>query len=131
MVLNCCNPYQETALNTVYPPDLPDTLRRGIAAAQAGHKTEARNLLTAVIEADESQAEAWRWLGQVVDSLDDKIIVCKLGLKPPPLGGCFQPLDSVQVVWGAKRRRKEMVCSPNGRVYNAMYGLSKDIAFNL
>jgi tetratricopeptide (TPR) repeat protein len=74
MVLNCCNPYLEKVLNTDYQPDLPDTLRRGITAAQAGHKTEARALLTTVVEADESQVEAWRWLSRVVDSLEDKII---------------------------------------------------------
>ncbi len=54
--------------------DLQQTLQQGITAAQAGQKQEARQLLTAVVEADESQLEAWLWLSQVVDSLGDKAI---------------------------------------------------------
>src|SRR5262245_54438962 len=58
-----------------YPmPSLEEKLEQGIAAAQAGHKQKARTLLAEVIEADESQLEAWLWLYQVVDSLEEKTI---------------------------------------------------------
>ncbi len=53
---------------------LQDKLARGISAAQAGHKAEARKFLTEVIETDETQLEAWLWLSQLVDSLEEKVI---------------------------------------------------------
>lgn len=53
---------------------LADMLSRGIAAAEAGHRVEARALLTELVQADETQLEGWWWLSQVVDSLEDKSI---------------------------------------------------------
>jgi hypothetical protein len=54
--------------------DLDEKLHQGITAAQAGRKGEARTLLTEVVEADETQLEAWFWLSQIVDSLEEKSI---------------------------------------------------------
>jgi tetratricopeptide (TPR) repeat protein len=47
-------------------------LRQGIAAARAGDKETARNLLMRVVEQDENNAAAWLWLSGVVESLDDR-----------------------------------------------------------
>jgi tetratricopeptide (TPR) repeat protein len=54
--------------------NLQENLDQGIAAAQAGRKSEARTLLTEVVQADETQLEAWLWLSQVVDSLEEKAV---------------------------------------------------------
>ena len=51
-----------------------DLLRQGIAAAQAGQRERARELLRRVVEQDEEIALAWLWLSGVVDSLDDREI---------------------------------------------------------
>lgn len=53
---------------------IEEKLEQGIEAAQLGHKVEARNLLTEVVTADEDQIEAWLWLSQLVDSMNDKIV---------------------------------------------------------
>lgn len=51
-----------------------DTLSRGIAAAEAGDRVEARALLTEVVQTDDSQLEGWWWLSQVIDSLEERAI---------------------------------------------------------
>ncbi|MCB9078272.1 MAG: hypothetical protein H6631_11805 [Anaerolineaceae bacterium] len=53
---------------------IEEKLKQGIEAAEAGHKTKARSLLTDVVTADEEQLEAWVWLSRLVDSLEDKIV---------------------------------------------------------
>jgi tetratricopeptide (TPR) repeat protein len=47
-------------------------LRQGIAAARAGDKETARNLLMRAVEQDENNASAWLWLSGVVEGLDDR-----------------------------------------------------------
>ena len=47
-------------------------LLAGIAAAKAGQREAARQLLTQVVECDERNATAWLWLGGAVDTLDDQ-----------------------------------------------------------
>jgi tetratricopeptide (TPR) repeat protein len=49
-----------------------ELLRRGITAAQAGRREEARQLLLHVVELDERNERAWLWLSGVVDSRDDR-----------------------------------------------------------
>lgn len=49
-----------------------DLLRQGIAAAKAGQRERARDLLMQVVEQDEENGLAWLWLSGVVDSLDDR-----------------------------------------------------------
>ncbi len=49
-----------------------DLLQQGIAAAKAGQREHARELLIRVVEQDEENALAWLWLSGVVDSLDDR-----------------------------------------------------------
>ena len=51
-----------------------DLLREGIAAAKAGQRERARDLLMRVVEQDEENALAWLWLSGVVDSLNDREI---------------------------------------------------------
>lgn len=51
-----------------------DLLREGIAAAKAGQRERARDLLMRVVEQDEENALAWLWLSDVADSLDDQEI---------------------------------------------------------
>ena len=49
-----------------------DLLQQGIAALKAGHKAEARNLLTQVVEQDQYNEIAWLWLSGAVEADDDK-----------------------------------------------------------
>ena len=50
---------------------MSDLLQQGIAAARAGRKAEARELLTQVVEADERSEQGWLWLSGVVEAPDD------------------------------------------------------------
>lgn len=54
--------------------DLQTKLAQGIAAAQAGRKAEARQLLIEVVKADQKQVTAWQWLKEVVDRPEDKTV---------------------------------------------------------
>src|SRR5512139_3715616 len=47
-------------------------LSDGIAAAKAGKRVEARELLLRVVEADENNVRAWLWLSSVVTTLEDR-----------------------------------------------------------
>ena len=48
-----------------------DLLQRGIVAAQAGRREEARALLVRVVEADERNEQAWLWLSGLVEEPED------------------------------------------------------------
>ena len=52
--------------------DLAKKLNQGIEAAEAGDKKRARQLLKEVVKTDETQVEAWLWLSQIVDSLEER-----------------------------------------------------------
>jgi tetratricopeptide (TPR) repeat protein len=47
-------------------------LQAGIAAAKAGERARARELLQHVVEADEHNLQAWLWLSDVVNTLEDQ-----------------------------------------------------------
>ncbi|MBI5563506.1 MAG: hypothetical protein HY870_01330 [Chloroflexi bacterium] len=47
-------------------------LQAGIAAAKAGERGKARELLQRVVTADESNLQAWLWLSDVVNTLEDQ-----------------------------------------------------------
>jgi hypothetical protein len=49
-------------------------LQQGIAAAKAGRKDQARQILIQVTELDERNEQAWLWLSGVVESLEDRRI---------------------------------------------------------
>lgn len=50
-----------------------EMLRAGIKAAQAGNRSEARNLLLNVTETDAANEEAWLWLASMTDEVEEKI----------------------------------------------------------
>lgn len=54
-----------------------DLLRRGVAAAHAGRKVEAREIFMQVVDADPRNELAWMWLSGLVDELEDQIIACE------------------------------------------------------
>jgi hypothetical protein len=54
--------------------DTMPMLNRAIVAAKAGRKVEARQLLEAVLDADERNEWAWLWLSGVVDSDEERTI---------------------------------------------------------
>ncbi|MFN2271233.1 MAG: hypothetical protein ACK2US_10380 [Anaerolineae bacterium] len=54
--------------------DVHSWLRDGIAAAKAGDKERARELLMRVIEQDERIEAAWLWLSGVADSDEDRLV---------------------------------------------------------
>jgi hypothetical protein len=59
-------------------------LQAGIAAAKAGQRDEARELLLRVVEADEEIEQAWLWLSSVVDSDEDRLIALENVLEINP-----------------------------------------------
>jgi len=54
-----------------------DLLRRGIEAAHANRKVEAREFFMQVVEVDPRNELAWMWLSGLVDNLEDQIIACE------------------------------------------------------
>lgn len=51
---------------------IDDLLKQGIAALNAGQKSEARSLLTQVVEQDERNEMGWLWLSGAVDTDEDR-----------------------------------------------------------
>jgi Tfp pilus assembly protein PilF len=47
-------------------------LKQGLAAAKAGKRGQARDLLMQVVDRDEQNAIAWMWLASVGDDLNDR-----------------------------------------------------------
>jgi hypothetical protein len=64
--------------------ELEQLLREGIAAAKAGHKDQARQLLLRVIALDQEVEAAWLWLSEVVDDPHERQICLEnvLALNP-------------------------------------------------
>lgn len=54
-----------------------DLLRRGIEAAHADRKAEAREIFIQVVEVDPRNELAWMWLSGLMDDLEDQIIACE------------------------------------------------------
>ncbi|MBN1180459.1 MAG: roadblock/LC7 domain-containing protein [Anaerolineae bacterium] len=52
-------------------PNVAHLLKKGIAAAQAGDKAQAHEILTRVTEQDPTQESAWLWLAGVAESTED------------------------------------------------------------
>jgi tetratricopeptide (TPR) repeat protein len=61
-----------------------DLLRRGIAAAKAGQKREARQALLRVTELDEWNEQAWLWLSGVVELAEDRRVCLENALAINP-----------------------------------------------
>lgn len=53
-------------------PQVEELLKKGIDAARAGDKANARALLEQVVELDEHSEKGWFWLAAVVDDPDEK-----------------------------------------------------------
>jgi tetratricopeptide (TPR) repeat protein len=74
---------------TAHDPNVPsislqEWLREGIAAAKAGQRERARDLLIRVVEEDEGNLAAWLWLSGVMDGLDDKEVCLENALELDP-----------------------------------------------
>jgi len=54
-----------------------EMVQRAIQSARAGRRSEARDLLLHVVEADPQNELAWMWLSGLVDSLEDRMIACE------------------------------------------------------
>jgi hypothetical protein len=55
------------------PSELKAKLQEAITLAQAGQRTEARRLLTEVVETDPTQEVAWMWLASVSTDREERI----------------------------------------------------------
>jgi len=49
-----------------------ELLRRAIAAAEAGRKSEARDLLTELVRQDKDNEKAWLWLSDIADTPEER-----------------------------------------------------------
>lgn len=81
---------------------IDETLKAGIVAAKAGDKNRARDLLTQVVEADETRVSAWLWLAYVIDDLDEREICFENVLTLEPENSTAQK----GLAWLAKKRAK-------------------------
>lgn len=59
-------------------------LQQAIQAARQGRRTEARDLLLEVVEAEPENATAWIWLTGLVDSREDQVVACENALALDP-----------------------------------------------
>jgi tetratricopeptide (TPR) repeat protein len=88
--------------------DADSLLRDGIAAAKAGERERARELLMQVVELDEGQASAWLWLSGVVDGLEDREVCLENVLTlDPDNAAARKGLD-----WVRAQRQKQASWSP-------------------
>src|SRR5512141_1714423 len=65
-------------------------LTNGIAAARAGKRAEARELLLRVVDADENNVQAWLWLSGVVTTLEDREVCLQNVLALDPINEAAQ-----------------------------------------
>jgi Tol biopolymer transport system component len=63
---------------------IQNQLKAGIAAAKAGNKALARQLLEQVLEKDENNETAWMWMAMVVDTPRDKRVCLEQVLEINP-----------------------------------------------
>jgi tetratricopeptide (TPR) repeat protein len=97
-----------------------ERLREGIAAAKAGQRERARDLLIRVVEEDEENLQAWLWLSGVMDGLDDKEVCLENALELDPANEAARKgLDWV-------RRKKEAGLPPRRPVSPAAAVLGGD-----
>lgn len=79
-------------------------LREGIAAAKAGERARARELLQQVVEADEENLQAWLWLSGVVTTLEDREVCLENVLTLDP--------DNAQARSELDRVRAQLAATP-------------------
>ncbi len=68
------NSHVQQALAKLRPQRMDTWLRQGVADAELGRNTRARERLMKVLEYDEENILAWFWLGKVVESLEEQVI---------------------------------------------------------
>jgi len=61
-----------------------ELLQQGIEAAEAGRRSEARELLMKVVEDDPRNETAWSWLAGLMVDLEERISACETVLKINP-----------------------------------------------
>jgi hypothetical protein len=84
------------------------TLRQGIAAVNAGQKTEARRILMQVVRQDKRNEMAWLWLSGTVDTDEERRI-------------CLENVLAIDPNNGAARRGLEhLLASKDVRPLSAM-----------
>jgi len=73
-----------TVENDSRGPDAAALLREGIAAAKAGNREQARELLTSVVKMDDHSVVAWLWLSGVVDDLNHREVCLQTAARLAP-----------------------------------------------
>ena len=63
---------------------MDNLLAKGIAAARAGEKGEARRILSEVLRGDSRNEKAWLWLSAVVESPRESLICLRNALRLNP-----------------------------------------------
>jgi tetratricopeptide (TPR) repeat protein len=76
----------------------------GVAAARAGKRAEARELLLRVVDADENNVRAWLWLSDLVTTLEDREVCLQNVLTLDPQNEAAQ--------LGLARVRAELEATP-------------------
>jgi tetratricopeptide (TPR) repeat protein len=72
LTLDPDNEAARRGLQKIRPHKPESLLQEGIAAARAGELARARDLLTRVVQQDDTNAEAWLWLSGVVDNAEER-----------------------------------------------------------
>jgi tetratricopeptide (TPR) repeat protein len=88
--------------------ELEQLLREGIAAAKAGHKDQARQLLLRVIALDQEVEAAWLWLSEVVDDPHERQICLENVLALNPSNAAAQS--------GLRWLEEQGIVSPAGQI---------------
>ncbi|HTP08075.1 MAG TPA: tetratricopeptide repeat protein [Anaerolineae bacterium] len=95
-------------------------LTDGIAAAKAGKRAEARDLLLRVVNADENNVRAWLWLSGVVTTLEDREVCLQNVLALDPVNEAAQR--------GLAKVRAEIEATPEIEPESALPRVEVEIA---
>jgi tetratricopeptide (TPR) repeat protein len=95
-------------------------LTAGIAAAKAGKRAEARDLLLRVVDADENNIQAWLWLSGVVTTLEDREVCLQNVLALDPVNEAAER--------GLAKVRAEIEATPEIEPESALPYVAAEIA---
>src|SRR5512134_1948097 len=95
-------------------------LTKGVAAAKAGKRAEARELLLRVVDADENNVQAWLWLSGVVTTLEDREVCLQNVLALDPINEAAQR--------GLAKVRAEIEATPEIEPESALPHVEAEIA---
>src|SRR5512143_1897610 len=95
-------------------------LTKGIAAAKAGKRAEARELLLRVVDVDENNVQAWLWLSGVVPTLEDREVCLQNVLALDPINEAAQR--------GLTKVRAEIEATPEIEPESALPHVEAEIA---